>query len=450
MTGAEPIRDDELGALFAPIATFPLVLAVSGGPDSLALLVLFKRYMHLTRLAKRLDDGRERAIVVTVDHGLRPESGPEAHFVGRVADDLGLRHQILTWSTPKPATGVQEAARHARYALLREFVESEQPHEPRLVVTAHHQDDQAETLLMRLARGSGVEGLAAMRRRAEVHGLTIVRPLLDVGKERLVATLRAAGQVWIEDPSNASEAYERTRWRKAEPVLSSLGLTPPHVALSARRLARADDALEAQMVELADRARLDLNRGTFAQLDAGSFRSAPAEISIRLMRRLVARFGGQGEPPNLAQVEDAVERMLSRPADTFTLGGAIVEATEKIVRVYREPGRVALPELVLSPGTQARWDNRFEMSFRSGAGMTDGVVAGALGEEAYSGLREDLPAAAKLPARIAATLPAFRHGGRVCAVPQLDYWSDGTGSTVLQSHFLGVNGLPARAVWPNS
>lgn len=448
MTGAEPIRDDELAGLFAPIAASPLLLAVSGGPDSLALLVLVQRYVRNAGLPARLDDGRERAIVVTVDHGLRPESTAEARFVGAAARELGLTHHVLDWTSPKPQTGLQAAARRARYALIRTFLQSEAQARPRLVVTAHHREDQAETLLMRLARGSGVEGLAAMRSRSEAFGLDIVRPLLDVSKERLVATLAAAGRMWIEDPSNASEAFERARLRKAEPVLSSLGLTAAHIALSARRLARADDALEAQLVDLARRSDLKLHQGAFAQFDAAAFRSLPAEIGIRVLRRLLARFGGQGELPNLAQIEEAYERLLYHAASTFTLAGAIVEATDGMVCVYRELGRAALSEIVLGPGTNAIWDNRFQLSVAPGFACD--VVAGALGEDGYRAFRDEVPAAAILPVRIAATLPAFRLADRLCAVPQLAFWAKGTSASALQSRFLGVHGLEPPADWPNS
>jgi tRNA(Ile)-lysidine synthetase, N-terminal domain len=243
MPSAEPIRDEELAALFANTLTYPAALAVSGGADSVALMHLVRRWMRRAEVPSKLPDGRDSVVVVTVDHGLRPQSAEDARRVTEQARRLGYRAATLKWEGEKPRTGIQEAARSERYRLLQSFV-VEEAGEPRSLVTAHHQDDQAETLLMRLARGSGIDGLAGMRPRSEAHGLVVVRPLLGMPKARLLVTLEAAGETWIEDPSNESEKFERVRWRNAQPALAALGLTSESVALSARRLARARDALE--------------------------------------------------------------------------------------------------------------------------------------------------------------------------------------------------------------
>src|SRR5262245_45128501 len=239
-----PIRREELAGVFAGLLGHPaarLALAVSGGSDSVAMMVLF---------ADWLDQGGDigRHTVLTVDHHLRPTSGAEARRVADRAIALGFRHVVLDWQDLKPPTGLQAAARDARYRLMREYLAA---HGMRTLLVGHTRDDQAETLLMRLARGSGLDGLAAMASARDLElpeecgPLRVVRPLLGFSKARLRATLEERGIAWMEDPSNAEPTFERTRWRAACSDLQALGLSSAMLALSARRLERARAALEA-------------------------------------------------------------------------------------------------------------------------------------------------------------------------------------------------------------
>ena len=222
MSAAEderPIGDAEADRLFADLIHEPsLVLAVSGGPDSTALLYLFARWRNRHEPSPRLH-------AVTIDHGLRPQSRREAAGVKRIAAQLGVGHRTLRWTGDKPVTGLQEKARAERYRLL---LAAAQKAGARCVVTAHTLDDQAETVLLRLARGSGLAGIGAMARvsgaafhapvmRGGKGSPALVRPLLDVAKARLIATLRAAGIAHVEDPSNDDPRYARVRWRKLIP-----------------------------------------------------------------------------------------------------------------------------------------------------------------------------------------------------------------------------------------
>lgn len=187
-------------APFAPFEPRPiLAVAVSGGPDSLALAFLAAAWA-----AKR----RGRIVALTVDHGLRKDSGKEARTVGRWLNDAGVAHHILTWKGPKPRTGIQAAARNARYRLLREWCRRQGILH---LLVAHTRDDQAETFLLRLHRESGVAGLAAMPAISEEPDLRILRPLLTLPKARLIATLQARKQEWIEDPSNKNSASPGSR-----------------------------------------------------------------------------------------------------------------------------------------------------------------------------------------------------------------------------------------------
>ncbi len=179
--------------------------------------------------------------VATVDHGLRADSGLEAEQVGRWARALGLPHDILLWRGEKPASGVQERAREARYALLFAHARALGAQG---VVTAHHRDDQWETILIRLARGSGLAGLAGMARDQLFPQGRVLRPLLGLPKQALVEFCRREGQDFFEDPANANPAFERARWRAAAPALHALGLTPERLEKLAERARKADEALD--------------------------------------------------------------------------------------------------------------------------------------------------------------------------------------------------------------
>ena len=333
MSPDTPITGPELPALFAPLARFPIIaLAVSGGPDSLALLHLFARWRTLSSPA-------QPALVLTVDHGLRTQSAPEAAFVANEARALGLPHETLLWEDPKPQTGLSNAAREARYRLLCERLARETA-SPRALITAHTQDDQAETLLMRLARGSGVDGLAGIRAErllSSQHAITLLRPLLAVPKSRLEATLSALGKTWITDPTNADPRFERPRLRQSAALRESSGLTNSAIALSAQRLARANDALIAATDAL-ERAAVCHEPGGSATIERAAWMAAALELRIRLLDRLLRHCGSCRPPPQLSEVERLAGRLLTATTPT-TLGGCLILPDKDIITLNREPGR---------------------------------------------------------------------------------------------------------------
>ena len=233
----EPVSAAEARSLFSGLSNAPaLILAVSGGPDSTALMWLAARWRDRLKRGPQL-------IAVTVDHGLRPESKKEAKAVAALARTLGVEHRTLRWTGAKAATGLQQAARLARYRLLAKAARAAGAIH---VLTAHTLDDQAETILFRLTRGSGLTGLAAMGRIAPVPGetgVTLVRLLLHIPKSRLVATLRAAGIAFADDPSNRDPRFTRARLRGLMPALAAEGLDAARLMQLARRLRRADAAI---------------------------------------------------------------------------------------------------------------------------------------------------------------------------------------------------------------
>lgn len=437
MSAATAIADDELDQLFTGLERYRLLLlAVSGGSDSTAL-------MHLIARWRQRHAGREQLIrVVTVDHALREASRDEADAVGRAAAALGFPHHVLTWREPKPAAGLQDAARSARYRLMTETLAS--LGEPNAaLVTAHTAEDQAETLLMRLARGSGIDGLSAMPESRPLQPgkpYALVRPLLGVSKVRLVATLRAAGIDWSEDPSNTRREFERVRLRAATETLAELGLTVEALTASARRLQRARAALDTASINFEAKV-LNVNGGAYASIRRDAFAAAPAEHRLRLLARVLSRFGGTSPPARLAKLETLVERLERNGDHTLTLGGCVIVASPGEIRVFREPGRTALPAIDLQDDTPVVWDERFEVSVSGLVAGRSPVRVRSLGPAGYATLKPSL--ATVIPRRAAITLPAFWQGDALLAVPGLGAQPVQAAPFTFRTEFLGLPD-PAR------
>jgi tRNA(Ile)-lysidine synthase len=336
---ARTISAAEAKRLFAGWTSVPaLVLAVSGGPDSVALMWLAARWRAALKQGPRL-------VAVTVDHDLRAESAREARDVKRLATSLGLDHRTLVWRGDKPKTGLPAAARAARYDLLTKAARRAGAVH---VVTAHTRDDQAETVIMRLSRGSGIAGLAGMAPQSARDGITLVRPLLDVPKDRLIATLRRAGIGFATDPTNHDLAFTRPRLRALMPALAEEGADARNLARLAARLARANAALE-RMTDGAERylGSLDL-AGPGAGYDLAAFSALNDEIRVRLLLRAIDRVGIEG-PAELGKVETLLQALDSaslpvksaRKGARFkqSLAGAIVSIARGRIDIVPAPPR---------------------------------------------------------------------------------------------------------------
>ena len=329
---AKPVSDSEADVLFADLAATPaVVLAVSGGPDSTALLVLAARWR------KRLRKGPQ-LVAVTVDHGLRAEAAREAAAVKRLARSLGVEHRTVRWKGDKPSTGVQAKARMARYGLLaKEAQRCGAAH----VLTAHTRDDQAETVLFRLARGSGLAGLGAMARMTPLGETWLLRPLLDLSKARLMATLDARKIAFADDPSNADVKYTRVRWRKLMPNLALEGLHAQRLATLAARMRRANAAIDTLVDAVAHRVTV-VAPGRSLALDAGLFAEVPEEVGLRLMGRAVAAVGHEGSV-ELGKLEALVsalgEAVSANVRFRRTLAGAMITFARDKITIERSPAR---------------------------------------------------------------------------------------------------------------
>jgi len=342
-----PISARQAKSLFADWKHAPgLVLAVSGGPDSIALMWLVARWRGALSRGPSL-------LAVTVDHGLRAEAAREAREVKRLARHLGMSHRTVRWSGDKPTSGLPAAARAARYRLLATVARrSGASH----ILTAHTRDDQAETLLMRLLRGSGIGGLAAMARESEREGVLLARPFLNISKSRLIATLEKAKIGYADDPTNRDTRFTRPRIRNLIEGLGAEGGDASNLARLASRLARANAAIEiladgaARYLALRDQtigsrstAATGQRKATF---EAAAFAALPEEIRLRLLLRAIDRVGHEG-PAELGKAEAllaALDRALQETADRpqrlkQTLAGAVVSLAGGRIVIAAAPPR---------------------------------------------------------------------------------------------------------------
>src|SRR6266849_1242087 len=346
-----PISAQNAKRLFAAWKTAPaIVLAVSGGPDSMALMWLAARWRSTLMRGPRL-------ITVPVDHGLRAEAASEARGVKRLARTLDLTQRTMRWTGDKPKTGLPAAARAARYRLLAQAARASGATH---ILTAHTRDDQAETLLMRLLRGSGIAGLAAMARESERDGVLLARPFLHVSKSQLVATLKKAKIGFADDPTNRDTSFTRPRLRAIMPVLAAEGGDTRNLVRLASRLARAIAAVEVlvdgaeRYLALRDRqglhsgfnakpfdaGRLDARTFDAKTFDAKTFAAMPDEIRLRLLLRAIDRVGHEG-PAELGKVEALLSaldlagsnRNAGRRRLKQTLAGALVSLIDGRIRI---------------------------------------------------------------------------------------------------------------------
>jgi tRNA(Ile)-lysidine synthase len=381
---------DRLGS-FEPSPA--VAVAWSGGGDSTALLAL----------ARDWTAARGGSLVALhFDHGLRANSGEEAGILESRARDLGIAFVGLRWDGPKPAAGVLAAARDARYdALERACAARGILH----LLVAHNFEDQAETIALRAERSSGPTGLAGMSPIVERAHIRVLRPLLDAPHAALLATCRAAGVPWLEDPSNANPATARARLRASPPP-------PPDPRGAAIRRARESE-LAARLARAVALAPEGYARLTVAALGAD-------DIAVEALARLARTIGGGVYGARRERAQGVLERLGEGRA--ATLGGCRFVPGREAIVVAREAANLEA-DVPLVPGRETFWDGRFVACLR---GTETGLRLGALGEGGWA----DLPAAwrdtlrARIPLAARAVLPVLRDLEGLHSVPYLLYGRD--------------------------
>ncbi len=432
---AVPVDAEEFATLMQRFAPLPrplrLALAVSGGPDSMALALCARRWMDGNSPQKPA-----ALVALIVDHALRPGSAQEAADTRDRLAGMGMGSEILRWEHG-PVTGrLHPEARKARYALLAQAC-------ARLgirhLMLAHQRDDQAETILMRLAKGSGTDGLAGIAAISERDGLTLWRPFLTTPRARLAATCEAAGLPYVRDPSNESEAFARGRLRRIMPLLAREGLTVERLCeLGAR--ARADkDALDsATSAFLALTGRRD--ETGVVRIDRTALREAPTAIAIRALARAIRSVHMGDYPPGhkaLTRLHDALRR--EPPPLPSTLHGCLICATPRDVIIMREFAAITDSQTV-GDKHSVLWDGRWRVSC---AELPNGnpCVVKALGHPPHATLDRLSPRLRHLvpQGRARSALPALWQGKEIILIPSL---TDAQGH--MRATLLPFPGIPNR------
>lgn len=370
-------------------------IAVSGGGDSMALMHLLADWARAHRVALR---------VATVDHGLRPDAAIEAALVARQAAALGLAHDLLQWRGHDGRGNLQAQARAARYALLADWAQGHGlPH----VCLGHTMDDQAETVLQRLARGSGVDGLAAMApaRPDPVAGVVWLRPLLGIRRAALRGWLAARGLTWAEDPGNDDPRFGRIAIRQALAQGAVPGLDVARLSATAVRMGAAARVLQ-DVAHAAAQDILSVEHGGIA-FEATPFATLRDDTRWRLLAAAIRRVSGQPYRPRLATLQSAASAAFA--GHRQTLGGCILSRSRGRIWIDREPA--ALHGLCKpAPGD---WDGRWRLTGTA----APGTHLAALGPEGLAqrpGWRQT--GARRTPLL---TMPGVWRGAELLAAPTL-------------------------------
>ena len=426
-SSSDPVSPEQFAALVSPVETLVdgarLAVAVSGGADSMALLRLLSGWV------KRRD---KSLTALTVDHGLRPESANEAKQVGRWCAAIGVPHVILNWIGEKPARRVQEEARRVRYDLMEDWCVREKVGD---LFVAHTQNDQAETFLFRMSRGSGPDGLAAMPLVSLRDRVRLVRPLLTIDRQRVEATLRASGQDWVEDPGNADRRYARVRIRQQLPALKAEGISIASMAGAARIFGRLRAARDRDVACLAEEI-LVLNPEGYAEIDRPAFAAADPDVSVTLMTSVIACVGGRDFAPKRARSSRLWELLVHGPDRVArTLGGCGISASRSRIRVWREPAAISESRPVTGADCFT-WDGRFLIDLNTSRAPGDAGVS-ALGRAGWEHIANKVDDSfRRIPGPVRYGLPAIRRDGEILQVWHFQYRSPQMVENIIENAIL--------------
>jgi tRNA(Ile)-lysidine synthase len=346
-----PLSEREFSDLMMPLGPFEpkpkLAIAFSGGADSTAMVLLAARW------AKRR--GGE-VLAVTVDHGLRPGSAAEAKLAQSRIKALGIDSTILRWKNSQPNSGIQNAARMARYALMSGWCRRKGILH---LLLAHHQEDQAETMLHRLGRQTGADGLAGMARIRETADVRLLRPCLNISRNRLRAVVEAQGIEWVEDPSNQDPAYARVRLRNLLPALEVEQISPVALGGTALRLAEVRQSMETQTALVLARTA-EMSSLGYVRLNSAAIIDTEREIARRILERLLGTVGGNVYPARRHAADNLLDDI--RRKGRFrarTLAGCRIIQNKDDVLIVREVARCPIQNVI--PGVWMDWDNRYRI-----------------------------------------------------------------------------------------
>lgn len=402
----------ELMALFGPFEDEPhLAVAVSGGADSMALVLLADSWVR---------DQGGAVTALTVDHGLRSESEIEIRQVGDWLKYRAIYHKILRWKGKKPLSGIQAAARQARYDLMTDWC---QRHAILHLLVAHHGDDQAETVLLRREKNSGPDGLSGMAPGRALNGVRLIRPFLTRRRKDMEATLTAWQQPWLEDPSNTEARFARTAVRRKlknnEQKFINLQNLSRKATEERRRHSRQRAALAAQIVRM--------HPAGFCWLDG--LEGSDELLAKSLLGDILLCVGGGIYKPKRERLERLYKNMTTRSLGSrqmsrgHTLAGTRILPRASGFLICRETGRLP-PPIYLNSNCTGRWD-RFVWKLRNVTGQN--LHIGPLGEAGWLQVRAFTRV--NIPSQVRPGLPSLKQEGKVLAVPHLNFTFTENGKT---------------------
>jgi tRNA(Ile)-lysidine synthase len=380
-----------------------MVVAISGGADSLALSYLADDW--LKSMGGRL-------IAVTIDHRLRAESEAESKFVQALMHLRNIEHHTLVWEHEAITENISLAAREARYSLLLKFC---QDRDILHLLVAHHLNDQAETVYMRLQRGSGVDGLTAMSAMTLYHNICILRPLLNITKCQIVDYLQSHGAEWVEDPSNSNEKYDRVMVRKYLQNCNSL--FSKRLVGTAQHMARAKRSLEESTARLSVLCH-NIYPAAYAIIDLLKYRQMPEEEALRLLVSNLMTISGAEVKPRFESVKNLYAQILTGKLGK-TLHGCMLRSDGQFLCVMREQAKISTTQTLVN-NQEIIWDKRFAVQIQG-----EGYYVTKFTAILKNQLKKISPHLFKfgIPGEVLLTLPIIMHKDEIVAVPQLSYYA---------------------------
>ncbi|MEC9414021.1 MAG: tRNA lysidine(34) synthetase TilS [Pseudomonadota bacterium] len=391
-----------------------IAIAVSGGIDSMAL-------MNLAKESDLLND--KNVFILVVDHDLRSESKQEAEFVKKEAKKLGFTTRILKWKGSKPNKRIQEEARNKRYNLLINFCRENNINN---LYLAHHLDDQIETFLFRMFRGSGLQGLTSFSRSYKRNGLTLMRPLIDIPKSELINYAKRKKINWVEDPSNENQKYDRVKLRKALPLLYKEGFDKEVFLKSIKKLRLANEALDQITKEFVSK-YVSINKNVSVFINQELFLTAPQDVQLRVLQNTIRIFSGERYySPNYLKIFNLMHwAREDNGISAKTLGGTIFRKRKSGIILYKEVKKLnEIKSIKLSKSKYKAWDNRFlikinksvrgEISYLGNEGVKILKSKKILSKKGFKGI----------PITALYSIPAMWDGKRLISAPFFDYSVD--------------------------
>ncbi|KIE05639.1 hypothetical protein NF27_DP01830 [Candidatus Jidaibacter acanthamoeba] len=400
-----------------------IAIAVSGGADSMCLTYLCREWAKATNT---------EIICLIVDHKFRQESTIEAESVRKRLLEKELRTEILTFHTKKPKANLHAIAREERYNLLTNFCKK---NNIKYLLTAHNRNDQAETVLMRIFRGTGIDGLTGIPMHYEINNISILRPLLSFSREEIEATLTYAEWEWVNDPSNLNEKYERSKIRKLINALPEKQLIISRLNLLAKNSTRAKSFLNSHSNKVYEEISYE---GKFGEiyLNKAEFLKLDEEIALRILTKTLNRVSGNHYPPRLESLKLLYNLIMENKSFIKTLWGCEIKAKAEALLFYRELKAVEHIKKLI-PHQETIWDKRYEIK------VTEELSVGALNQQGLKTLKtwikkrtvfklpynnETLEATVenynkfseKLPAKLLYTTPGLFKDGKLVFYPILN------------------------------